>query len=204
MKPLKQNQRGVSMGYLLELEEYLDEAYNHSIFDRAMNLGQTWILHLHGDRVVRARILENLTYDLKVEIEGQGKEDLPKIQVKLLYPAALTESIRPLIKTDEKVKALGLGPIHSPRRRHFIKNKSLFPLLKEKQVVLFTLLEGEIIKGIIAGFSRYDITVNLKGGIPVVILRHSIYDLRNKKGRCFLKSFQEEHRDWEKSDLFVS
>jgi hypothetical protein len=46
--------------------------------------------------------------------------------------------------------------------------------------------------------------VSLKGGFPVTILRHSIYDLRNKKGRCFLKSFQEEHRDWEKSHLFVS
>jgi len=46
--------------------------------------------------------------------------------------------------------------------------------------------------------------VSLKGEIPVTILRHSIYDLKNKKGRCFLKSFQEEHRDWEKSRLFVS
>jgi len=76
--------------------------------------------------------------------------------------------------------------------------------MKDQEVVFFTLLEGELIRGIITGFNRHEITVSLKGGIPVAILRHSIYDLRNKKGRCFLKSFQEEHRDWERSHLFVS
>jgi len=192
------------MEYLLGLKEYLDEAYTNSIFDQALDSKQPWGFHLHGYRVVRARILENLAYDLKVDIENREEEDLPKILVKLLYPAGVTESVMPLIKMDKKIKALELSPILSPTRRYFIKNKSLFPLMKEKQVVFFTLLEGEIIKGIIAGFSRYDITVNLKGGIPVTILRHSIYDLRDKKGRCFLKSFQENHRDWEKSDLFAS
>ena len=85
-----------------------------------------------------------------------------------------------------------------------IKNKSLFPLIKERRVIFFTLIEGEIVKGLVTGFTRYEITVSLKGGTPVYILRHSVYDLRDKKGRCFLKSFQETHRDWEKSDLFVS
>ena len=45
--------------------------------------------------------------------------------------------------------------------------------------------------------------ISYEGGAPVTVLRHSIYDIRNKKGRCFLKSFQENHRDWEKSDLFI-
>lgn len=192
------------MGYLLGLKEYLDEAYNSSIFDQALDFKQPWEFYLHGYRVVRATILENLTYDLKVDVKGQGEQDLPKIQIKFLYPADLVESFRPLIKIDKKIKALGLSPILSPGQRYFIKNKSLFPLMKEKQVVFFTLLEGEIIRGIIAGFSKYDIRVNLKGSVPVTILRHSVYDLRNKKGRCFLKSFQEKHRDWEKSDPFVS
>jgi len=194
----------MTMGYLLGLKEYLDEAYANSIFDQVLISKQPWEFHLHDDRIVTARVLENLTYDLKVDIEGQGQEELPKLQVKLLYPADLAESVSPLIKMDKKIKALAQSPIPSPEERYFIKNKSLFPLVKEKQVVFFTLLEGEIIKGIIAGFSRYDITVNLKGGTQVTILRHSIYDLRDKKGRCFLKSAQEKHRDWEKSDLFVS
>jgi len=196
--------KGTTMGHLLGLQEYLDAVYGNSVFDQVLEGSKSWEFHLHGHRIVRAAILENLTYDLKMEIEGQGQEELPKIQVKFLYPMDQSEAVRSLVKTDEKVKALELGPIPSPSERDFVKNKSLFPLMKERQVVSFTLLEGEVLRGLVTGFTRYDITVSLKGGVPVTLLRHSIYDLRNKKGRCFMKSVQEKSRDWEKSDLFVS
>jgi sRNA-binding regulator protein Hfq len=191
------------MGYLIGFQEYLDETYNLSIFDSVFTSKKSWNFHIHSHRVIRAKVTENLKYDLKLDVEGSGEEVLPKTDVKLLYPSHLAESIQPLIKTDTAVKDLGLEPIISPRKRHHIKNKNLFPLMKEKSVVFFTLLEGEILRGIIAGFSRYEIVLHLKGGLPAHILRHCVYDLRDKKGRCFLKSFQETHRDWEKSDLFV-
>jgi ribosomal protein S1 len=191
------------MGYLSGLQEYLDEAYNISIFDQALASEQPWELHIHNHRTIKARIIENLRYDVKVSVNGAADEILPKTDVKLIYPEDLAGSVTPLIKTDNKVRDMGLEPIISPKKRYHIKNKSIFPLMKERAVLFFTLIEGEIIKGIVAGFSRYEITVNLKGGTPVTILRHGIYDLRNKNGRCFLKSFQETSRDWEKSPLFI-
>jgi hypothetical protein len=191
------------MGYLSGLQEYLDEAYNISIFDQALASEQPWELHIHNHRTIKARIIENLGYDVKVSVNGAADEVLPKTDIKLIYPEDLAGSVTPLIKTDNKVRDMGLEPIISPKKRYHIKNKSIFPLMKERAVLFFTLIEGEIIKGIVAGFSRYEITVNLKGGTPVTILRHGIYDLRNKKGRCFLKSFQETSRDWEKSPLFI-
>jgi len=192
------------MGYLVGLEEYLGKFYNKSIFEQIVDSGELWEFHLHGLRTIKGRALENLTYDLKVNTKAQQEQVLSKVEIKLLHPAHLDESVRPLIKIDRGVQKLGLSPILSPRHRYFIKNKSLFPLMKDKEVVFFTLLEGEIIRGIISDFNRYEITVSLKGGSPVTILRHSIYDLRNKEGRCFLKSSQEKQRDWEKSHLFVS
>jgi len=192
------------MRYIVGLQEYLDENYHISVFDQALASGQTWELHLHNHRVIKAQIVEITKYSLRVKIEGAGDEPLSKTDVKLLYPEDLSESVRPLLKIDKKVKNRRMEPILAPHMRYHIKNKSLFPLMKEKQVVHFTLLEGEVVRCIIAGFGRYEITVNLKGGIPITVLRHSVYDLRDKKGRCFLKSFQERHRDWEKSPLFVS
>lgn len=192
------------MGHLLGLQEYLDKSYNISVFDQAVASKQLWGLHLHNHRIVKAEITENLKYDVKAAIEGQGEELLPKVNIKIAYPGDISESVMPLIKTEKKVMDLGLTSILAPGKRYHVKNKSLFPLMKERKVVFFTLLEGEIIKGIIADYSRYEITVNLKGGIPITVLRHSIYNLLDKKGRCFLKSFQEKHRDWEKSDLFAS
>ena len=192
------------MGHLLGLQEYLDEKYHHSVFDQAMASGKPWDFHLHGRRTITASVVENRKWDMTVFVTGQGTEEIQKVQVKYLHPSDLNESIRPLVKIDKKVEALGLEAILAPRKRHFVKNKSLFPLMKEKEVLFFTLLEGEMIRGIIADFTRYDITVSLKGARLVSILRHAVYDARSKEGRSFLRAFQEQHRDWEKSPLYVS
>jgi sRNA-binding regulator protein Hfq len=192
------------MSHLMGLQDYLEEHYQHSIFDQAKDSDVPWEIHLHGHRTLSVRIFENLPYDLKAHVEGEGHQLIQKTDIKLIYPASVAEQVRPLIKTEKKVMDLGLLPIRSPSRRYHVKNKSLFPLMKDREVVFFTLLEGEIVKGIITDFSRYEITLSLKGGIPVTVLRHAIYDLRDKRGRCYLKAFQETHRDWEKSALYVS
>ena len=195
------------MGELSGLSEYLEKTYEKSVFDMVLASGKPWMFHLHGNNSLRASIRENskweVTMEIEGEIEGKGREDIQKIQIKYLYPADLDESVRPLIKRDQKVATQNLEPIFAPGLRHFVKNKSLFPLMKEREVLFFTLLEGEIIKGIVTDFSRYDVTVSMKGGLPVTILRHSIYNLTNKKGRSFLKTFQERYRDWENSPLFI-
>ncbi len=182
----------------------MNRNYGASIFDAACKSNRPWEFHLHGRRIIRAKISSNLVYDLKIKTDDVKESVLSKTDVKLLYPADLSEKVRPLIKVDATVEKLDLEPIITPSQRHHVKNKSLYPLLKERQVVFFTLLEGEIIKGLITDFSRYEIVCSLKGGLPVTILRHAVLRLRNKKNRSFLKSFQEKHKDWEKSDLYVT
>ena len=192
------------MGYLAGLGEYLDRNYEISVFDTIMASGAPWVFQIHGNRSITAVISENDKWALTIAAEGRAKEELQKIEIKYLYPADTAADIEPLIKTDKKVGALGLEPIFAPGKRYFVKNKTLFPLMKDREVLFLTLLEGEVIRGIVVDFSRYDITVSLKGERLLTILRHGIYDLRDKKGRSFLKSFQEKHRDWEKNALFIS
>ena len=190
------------MGHLEGFSDYLASEYGVSIFDRAQAGGGSWNFHVHGQRVITARIVENLVYDIKIAESGQTEQVLPKIQVKFLYPADMAEELSPLVKLDSQVSQLNLDPIIFPHQRNFVKNKTLFCLMQEKQVIFISLLEGELLRGLIAGFSRYDITLHLKGGRPLTILRHSIHDVRDKKGRCYLKRFQEKHRDWKKSSLY--
>ena len=192
------------MGYLIGLNEYLDAHYHESVFDQAVLNDQRWEIHAQPHRILQARIVETVTYDVTVDTGQAEKEILPKVQIKFLYPLELADSVKSLVKQDSKVEALHLGPHFSPRYRHHVKNKSLFPLMKEKTVLFFTLLEGEVIKGIVAGFNRYEVTVHVKGGLPVTLLRHSIHNIRDKKGRCYLKTSQEKREDWKKSGLYVS
>jgi hypothetical protein len=196
--------KGKAMGHIDGLRNYLKTAYNISVFDQALETKELWTMHLHGLRVVQARVVENKQYELVIDIAGQDPEEIHKLQVKCLYPAEHTDAFAKMLKIDKKIQALGLEPIYAPAERYNIKNKTLFPLMQERQVVFCTLMEGELIRGIVGEFSRYDLTIHAKGGLPVTLLRHGIYDMRNKQGRCMLKSFQQQHRDWEKSAFFVT
>ena len=183
---------------------YMTANQHLSVFDTMFESQGLWHLHVHGHQEVTARLTENQTYEIRADVEGKGPALLKKIDLKFLYPADRSDAVIKLLKKkDKKVTAMNLGPIENFRERRFVKNKSLYPLMKERQVLFFTLLEGEIVRGIIDRFSRYEITVLLKGGIELTLLRHSIYDLRDKKGRCFLKSAQDELRDWQNSAWYV-
>ena len=116
------------------------------MFERALAVQDLWACHLHTRRMARLRVTANLTHDLQVDVEGEGPEDLPKLHVKLLYPAAHAAAVAPLIKFDPRVRAQGLKPFLSPAARHHVKNKSLFVLMKDHDVVVFTLLEGEVVR----------------------------------------------------------
>lgn len=191
-------------GHLQGLEEYLKEHYEDSIFDEALHSQDLWNLHLHGHRTVSANILQNDRYDITVALRpGAEQTILPKTEIKFLYRQPFADRVAALMGEDPSVRAKGLQPILSPSQRYHIKNKTLFPHMKEGTVLFFTLLEGEVLRGIITHFCRYEITLHMKGGVPVTLLRHAVLDVRDKRGRCYLKSFQEIHRDWEKSPLFV-
>lgn len=192
------------MNYLSGFSEYRRENQHKSIFKTAMASDMDLRIHLHGKPPVTGRIVGSDVYEVTIDCPETGQFIIKKIFVKFLYPVDQNENIVKLIKKkDKKVKKLNLMPVENYRERHFIKNKTLYPLMKEREVVFFTLLEGDIIRGLIQDFSRYDITVALKGGVPLTFLRHGIYDVRNKAGRCLLKSFQQEAQDWKKSDLYV-
>jgi sRNA-binding regulator protein Hfq len=63
--------------------------------------------------------------------------------------------------------------------------------MEQRQVLFFTLLEGEVLRGAISGFSRYEITLSMKGELPLTILQHAVYDLRDKNGRGYIKKAVE-------------
>jgi sRNA-binding regulator protein Hfq len=195
------------MKKLMGFKEYMQKNSKHSVFSEAITSGGDWVLNLQGYEVLEGRIIEDMQYQIELllpigEVEGSGKSrTLDKIRVKLIYPEETKKEVAKLIKMDKQVAKLGLAPIPEPTKRYHIKNKSLYPLMKEKEVVFFTLLEGEVVRGLIADFSRYEITVKLKGGLPVTILRHSVYDLRDKRGMCYLKVVQDKRKDWQRSPL---
>ena len=145
-------QRGLDMTSVTPLRKYLDDNYEKSAFDLAMNDTLPWMYHLHGRRIVLARLTRISTYDVVLAIDGHSEEEIPKTSIKLLCPASHAEAAAELIKIDPKVRAQELEPVIHAKDRHHIKNKTLFPLMEQHAVLFFTLLEGEIIRGLDIGF----------------------------------------------------
>lgn len=194
------------MGESLQgFHEYISKHYNLSIFeDIQENQSSLWEIHLHDRQIIVAAIKSCSSFDVSLtRSDNQLEVIIPKLHIKCLYPVEEAPAIRKLIKIDNKVRAKEMPPILTPSKRSHVKNKSLYPLMMDRTVVIFTLLEGEVFRGIISDFSRYEITINLKGGLPVTILRHAVLDLRDKKKRCYLKDFQKKHQDWKKSTYYI-
>jgi sRNA-binding regulator protein Hfq len=191
-------------GHLAGLDEYLAEHDSHSVFDDVLASGARWNFHVHPCRVISARLTGLETYDVTLTPEEGEPESLRKHDIHFLYPAEQAAAVEKLVKPDKGVQALGLEPTVFHRDRQFVKNKTLFPLMEERTVVFITLRDGSVIRGLITGFSRYDIHVSMKGGVAVTLLRHSLHDIQDKEGRDYLKAEQEKRKDWKKSSLFVT
>jgi len=183
-------------------KEYLGKNYRQCSLKEAIESGEKIVLNLHGQKETEVHILEDQVYDLKIKNDLGEEEIISKLLVKYLYNPEDREAIKKLIKTDINVADKKLEPIEKPHLRTHIKNKTLLTLLNEREVIIFTLLEGDVIRGLINRFARYEITVLQKGGVPVTFMRHALYDARNKKNRSLLKSFQQKHKDWKKSELY--
>lgn len=182
-----------------ELNRYLEENYEKSVFDRMEREQETWTLYLHGSRVVSGRVKTNKKYDILFETGDGGEEEIPKHNVKFLCLGKDAREVSNVLKVDEKVRKRKFEPILRKENRNYIKNKTLFPLMNERTLLFFTTLEGDILGGLVGGFTRYEIQVLGKKGIPVTLLRHAVYDVRDKKKKSYLKKVVEARQKTLKS-----
>ncbi len=191
------------MGYLRGFNDYLSQNYNRDLFDEFKEKGIWLDFLLHGKRLVSGRILRNLKFDLLIKNEDREEFQIPKVYVKCFYLSKARVEASRAIKHDSEVEALKLKPILKPEKRYHIKNKTLYPLMIEREPVRITLLEGEVVRGIIEDFTRFDLIVKISDSLNVIVLRHAVYRFENERGRNLLKSFQDEQKDWEKSPLWI-
>ena len=149
-----------------------------------------------GGRQLLGKIQKNDKYEVDFINKNSKLERIHKVKINFLCRLEKKDEVLKQIKKDKTVAQKPEGPHFSPRFRHHIKNKSLYPLMNRKEVLFFTMIEGEVLRGIITGFSRYEIDLNMKKGIPVVLMRHSIVDIRDKKGRSYLKKAVEKTKKY--------
>jgi sRNA-binding regulator protein Hfq len=192
------------MGYLRGLNDYLRESYSRDLFQENFLRRTPLAFHLSGHRKLTGRVKKNMKFDVDIYTEQNEIVRVPKLNIKFFYPLEWETQIAPLIESDEAVKQERLKPIKKPDQRRHVKNKTLYPLMVERTPVVLTSYEGDVIRGFVDDFTKYEIIIKLHGTLTVTVLRHAIHLFTTLDGRDLLKTFQEKAKDWQKSSVWVN
>ncbi|MCU0857615.1 MAG: hypothetical protein MUC65_04335 [Pontiellaceae bacterium] len=187
--------------------EYIETGLTPSVFDEITKSGEIACFYRRDGTVLTGTVINHSAHGMQIR-SGGDPEDVPaekkvsKIEILFVCRAGNHDELTARL---HRGKDISIQPDEPPRkafRLHYIKNKTLFPLMMERTVVLITMLNGMVFRGLVSGFNRYEINMSLKGGVPVTLLRHGVLKAQNKEGRSLLKADQETLQDWKKSPLY--
>jgi sRNA-binding regulator protein Hfq len=140
-------------------------------FQQLLQYQTPLVFVLYNGQSLVSPITEIQKYDFRL-----GEQIIPKLHITHCYQASQADKIKELIPVNEEVKTKGLVPAIKPIDRYLIPDKDLERCREEKNLVTFTTLGGEVIRGVIEWLDSFQIKVNLQENIGVVVFRHGIHD----------------------------
>ncbi len=171
-----------------DLDAYLSKQRRHkyraqqgwrSVFYEAQEDGQARTFAILGRSNRHLLVQDVHRYELDVvEQKGGEVERLHKLQVKLVYRSEDRKAVRKATGRDKAYKDVQAEPAWRIQDRYHCPDKLLYPWLESKVRVQLTTVEGDRIQGVIAWYSRYEITIEVKGGALLTVLRHALAEVR--------------------------
>ncbi len=157
------------------MELHRAENLSRSCLDAAVADGLPRTFGLHGQKTLAAVALSTDAYTATVQQEGAEPEEVHKLQFKYAYLASDWKRVRKSVKKDKTLSKTPREPIELPQDRYTISDKRLFRYMDQELPVDVTLLEGIILRGVVAWFGRYEFGVRVKGDVEVAIFRHALH-----------------------------
>ncbi len=159
--------------------ETLRSNYHRSCLEDAHLTGARIAIAVHGHKKLLGKVEENEKYAIRFRQDSDTEaREIHKTEIKFAYDPDQYRQIKKFIKIDNKVRAKKLGPILRPRERHHFKNLTLQQALDAREEVQVTTLEGDVLRGHVEWFGRWEFGLKVKGGARVTVFRHAVYDLR--------------------------
>lgn len=100
--------------------------------------------------------------------------ELHKLQVKYAYRPTDWKQVRKALAFDKKLERRPRSPESRPQDRYSLSDKRLFQAMDSGVEVEATLVEGEIIRGTVRWFGRWEFAIEPKGGGEIVVFRHAL------------------------------
>lgn len=138
--------------------------------------GNVLALVLHDGRTVKGAISEAEPYTFRIQ-SGEQAEEIHKLQVKYGYEPDDWKKVKKGVRQDKKAAREAETPAVRPQDRYSCSDRRLFGYLDQETEVVATLLDGDVLRGVVTWFSRYEFGLKLRTDVEVTVFRHSLRDL---------------------------
>jgi len=138
--------------------------------------GSEITLALMDGKLPKGRVGAVEPYTFTFETDGETIE-LHKLQVKYAYAPADWKKVKKGIRYESKKPEVEVLPAERPQDRYSCSDKRLFSYLDSEQEIAATLLGGDMMRGRITWFSRYEFGLALRTGVEVTVFRHALKNL---------------------------
>ena len=154
------------------LSQIRAESHGRAYVQKQIRRKTPMVFELYGGRI-EGIINRRLTYTLVVLADGETHH-LEKLNIKYMYKKDEMSHVVQDIEVEAGLKTQNLVSIVHKSERFQVDDRVLARCRKEKIPVRLTLRGGEIITGVIAWFSHYEMKMLLAHGGSVVVFRHGL------------------------------
>jgi len=134
-------------------------------------------LALHDGRTLKGRVTAVEPYQLQFEIDGGGAETLHKLKLLYTYSPDDWKAVKKGVKSDKKAAASAEAPATRPQDRYSCSDRRLFGYLDRGVELNVTLLDGEVFRGNLLWFGRYEFGFKLRSDAEITVFRHALRDV---------------------------
>ncbi|MEQ1501192.1 MAG: hypothetical protein ABMB14_03130, partial [Myxococcota bacterium] len=126
---------------------------------------------------VKGRVVEVEPYQIVFEPDGGAPEPIHKLKLLYSYPPDAWKAVKKAVRLDKKFVPEGIGPAVRPQDRYSCSDRRLFSYLDRAVELNVALLSGEVIRGTLTWFGRYEFGVKLRTDTEITVFRHALRDV---------------------------
>lgn len=138
--------------------------------------GARLALALHDGRTVKGTVAGLDAYQFTFQPDGGAVETIHKLLVMYAYAPDEWKAVKKGVKHDKKAPPEPAAPPTRPQDRYSCSDKRLFAYMDRAQEIVVTLLDGEVLRGVVTWFGRYEFGLKLRTDAVVTVFRHALRD----------------------------
>lgn len=135
-------------------------------------------LVLHGGVTVKGRVIAVEPYQVVMEEDGNPEpQPIHKLKLLYAYPPEAWKAVKKVVKADKRQSREAEPPAVRPQDRYSCSDRRLFGYMDRDVDLAVTLLSGEVLRGHLAWFGRYEFGLKLRTDTEVTVFRHALRDV---------------------------